>query len=121
MIQKKTIILAVVLIAIVIIQLNDGLTRNEVREKFRCALQKRRFQLVTSSSTKEHNGQVTTDKSTTASDVLTTTTVAGTSTVVTTTATTVPTTTFSGPYKSEEACNKGNLFSYTNRIESKYF
>ena len=64
-------------------------------------------------------------KSTTASDVLTITTVAGTTTVVTTTETIVPTTTFSGPYKSVQACNKGNLsedyYGSTDRIVNKYF
>ena len=96
MIQKKTIVLAIVLIAIVIIQLNDGLTRKEVREKFRCALQKRRFQLVTSSSTKELNVQVTTKKETSVTD--STTTLASTLTTI-----------FDVPFKLSQSCNKGNL------------
>ena len=62
MIQKKTIILAVVLIAIVIIQLNDGLTIKKVRENFRCALRRRRLQLLQTTTT---DSQITTNKETT--------------------------------------------------------
>ena len=99
MIQKKTIVLAVVLIAIVIIQLNDGLTRKEVRERFRCALRKRRS---------TNNGRITTRRATTVTTDITT---------LTSTLTTI----FDGPLKIEQACNKGNLTKeFLDRIISKY-
>ena len=65
-----------------------------------CVEEKKRFQLVTSSSTKELNVQVTTNRETTVSD--------STTTPVTRLASTL-TTTFDGPFKLSHSCNKRNL------------
>ena len=71
------------------------------KRRFRCSLRKKkRFQLVTSSSTKELNVQVTTNRETTVSD--------STTTPVTRLASTL-TTTFDGPFKLSHSCNKRNL------------
>ena len=94
MIQKKTIILPIIFISIVIIKFNDGLTLKEMKEKYRLALQYRRSQLNT-------NGRITTRRASTVDST---------------------TTTFDGPFWLVQFCNKGHMSLLSNdTIKSKFY
>lgn len=97
MIKKKTIFLAIVLIVILIIKLNDGLTKKEIREQFRSALNKRRFKSDTSYSSNDEENR----KETTTADSAST---------------------FEGKFKLEQTCDKGDLsLLSSDTIKSKIF
>ena len=116
MLEKKTLILFFTIALIIISIQIDGLTRKEVREKFRCALRKRRVTLgsVSSSSSTRLRSSISLSSQTSTTD---------TTTTMTTTTTITDTTTMADyRYTLLQSCTLGILLNSTGKyFQSKLF